>query len=120
MSILNVSPREASSALAKKVRAYVGLCGPHYLPLESGTMTGNETFTQENCIFVKDPGGASRTLNPRSGETFPAGTMMIVINTADAAESITFDSSGLNQAVAQNERGIFIYDGSNWRKVLTA
>lgn len=117
MSHLNLPYGESKSAFAKKIRAYVGLMGPHYLPVSTGTMTGNETFTQKNCVFVKDPGGANRTLNPASGVTFPQGTMMYVINTADASESITFDSSGLNQAVAQNQRGIFTYDGSDWRKV---
>lgn len=79
-------------------------------------MTGNETFNcDDGPIFVVDPGGANRTLNP-SGQFPPM--QITVINTADAAETITFDSSGVNQAIAQNERAIFVYDGAGgWIKV---
>jgi len=80
------------------------------------TMSGNETFSPgDGNLFIKDPGGAGRNFNP-SG-TFQALTRIEVINTADAAETITFDSAGLNQAIAQNERGAFAYDGSDWYKI---
>lgn len=78
-----------------------------------GAMSGNETFAAgDGNLFIKDPDGAGRNFNP-SG-TFAALTRIEVINTADGAETITFDSAGLNQAIAQNERGIFAYDGSDW------
>jgi hypothetical protein len=51
-----------------------------------------------------------------SGE-FPDAFQITVINTADDAEAITFDSAGLNQAIAQDERGIFVFDGTTWLKV---
>ncbi len=80
------------------------------------TMTGAETFTiKDGSIFIKDPGGAARTFNP-SG-TFPPFYQVTVINTADAAEPITFDSTGLNLSIAQNQRGIFAYSGTDWLKV---
>jgi len=82
---------------------------------EVGTMTGNETFyPTEGNVFIKDPAG-NRNFNPVG--TFQAGAVVYVINTADAAETITFDSAGLNQAIAQNERGIFAFDGTDWLKV---
>lgn len=83
---------------------------------EVGTMTGDETFTLgDGNIFIKDPGGNNRTFNP-SG-TFPALTEIVVINTADASENISFDSTGLNETIGQNQRGWFVFDGSNWRKI---
>lgn len=82
---------------------------------DNQTMTGNETFilTQGN-IFIRDPDG-NRNFNP-SG-TFKALYQVTVVNTADAAETITFDSAGLNQTIAQNERGIFVFDGTDWLKI---
>ncbi len=83
---------------------------------KSETLAANGTFTlNDGFIHIIDPGGASRNYNP-SG-TFPTYFTLILINIADAAETLTFDSSGLNQAVAQNQRGIFSFDGTNWRKV---
>jgi hypothetical protein len=81
------------------------------------TMTGHETFTaKDGNVFSKDPNG-DRNFNPTG--TFVAYHMVILINRAGGAETITFDATvgGLNQAVAQNQRGIFIYDGSSWVKV---
>jgi hypothetical protein len=81
------------------------------------TLSGARTFEiGEAKTYVIDPGGAARNFNPRA-VTWPMINELILINTADNAETITFDSLGLNQAVAQNERGIFVYDGSNWLKV---
>jgi hypothetical protein len=86
---------------------------------ETSIMTGNETFKiHQGHVFIKDPGGAGRTFNPNTSvNPFPIGFQVTVVNTADAAETITFDSTVLNQAIAQGERGIFVYDGTNWRKV---
>ena len=81
---------------------------------EVDTMTGNETFAWgDGNVFIKDPGGAARNLNP-SGY-FPEGTEITVINTADAAEDITFDSGTLACPVHQNQRAVFVYDGSAWQ-----
>lgn len=80
------------------------------------TMTGGENFRyRDGGYFEKDPGGSSRIFNP-SG-TFPAGHRVEVVNTANAAETITFDSGGIAQAITQNQRGIFRYNGTAWVKV---
>lgn len=79
----------------------------------STTLTGNGTFTMNTGLVHKvDPGGSARNYDP-SG-TFPPWSIVILINAADAAETITFDSEGLNQAVARYERGIFVFDGTDW------
>jgi len=84
--------------------------------LTKSTMTGDETFTRaDSNIFIKDPGGADRTFNP-SG-TFEAGHIVWLLNIADAAEKITFDSSGLAYDVLQGAGCAFIYDGSSWRRL---
>jgi len=83
-----------------------------------GTMSDNETFeADDGTVFIRDPGGAARNFNP-TNTYFLDGTIITLINIADAAETITFDSAGLNQAVAQNERGIFAYHKTDgWLKV---
>lgn len=81
------------------------------------TLSGDRTFEiGEARTFVIDPGGAARNFSPRV-VTWPRINELILINTADGAETITFDVLGLNQAVAQNERGIFVFDGTSWLKV---
>lgn len=76
----------------------------------------SQTFTQaDGRVFKVDPGGSAINFNP-SG-SFSSWWQITVINAADAAETITFDSNGLAQAVNQNERGIFVYDGSAWLKI---
>lgn len=82
----------------------------------TGIMTGNEVFNAlSGNVFVKDPNGIARNFNPLG--VFQNGHLIILVNTASDATAITFDSTGLNQAVAQNQRGIFVYDGTAWRKV---
>jgi hypothetical protein len=77
------------------------------------TMSGHETFAPtDGHVFWRDPDGANRNFNP-SG-TFIRGHVICLFNTADAAENITFDSAGLAQDISQNERGIFVYNGSSW------
>ncbi len=76
-------------------------------------MTGHETFEAiDGHTFWRDPGGANRNFNP-SG-TFLRGHRIVLINTANDSEAITFDSTTLAQAVNQNERAIFEYGGSAW------
>jgi len=83
---------------------------------KTATLSDHGTFTSDDGkIHSVDPGGAARNYNP-SGE-FKDWYEIVVINTADAAETITFDSTDLSEAIAQNERGIFVYDGTNWLKV---
>jgi hypothetical protein len=83
---------------------------------EVGIMIGNEVFgPTDGNVFIKDPGGSDRNFDP-SG-TFATATLVILVNTADGPETITFDSSGISQGVGQNECGIFVYGGSNWEVV---
>ncbi len=85
--------------------------------VETDDGSGTRTFEiGEFKTIVIDPNGGGINLNPRA-VTWPRVNELIVVNTANAAETITFDSTGLNQAIAQSERGIFVYDGSNWLKV---
>ena len=78
-----------------------------------GAMSGPEVFKLGyGEIFFRDPDGSARDFNP-SGE-FPAGFKIDLINTATVPETITFDSTSLNQAVAQNERLRAGYTGTAW------
>ena len=77
------------------------------------TMTGNETpaYVQGySTINHLDPGGADRTFNPTA--SFPAGYEMVVINTGE--EIVTFDSTGLGQAVGPGQKITFYFDGTSW------
>lgn len=63
--------------------------------------------------------GAALTFNPDSAGnvgTFPAGYEVVLVNLS-GTYTITFNSAGLNQAVTAGQRGIFVYDGTAWRKV---
>jgi hypothetical protein len=63
--------------------------------------------------------GAALNFNPTSAGdlgTFPAGYEVVLVNLS-GTYTITFDSAGLNQAVTAGQRGIFVYDGTAWRKV---
>lgn len=68
-------------------------------------------------INVFDPGGAGRNLelpaNPREGQ------MHIIINAADAAETITLQDSAGNalapaSTIAQNKRALVVFVGGKW------
>lgn len=82
------------------------------------TLSGHATFTKNDIgqtgrhIFFVDPGGANRNYNP-SGD-FLDITILTIINTADAAETITFDSTGIAVGINQNGWGKFAYNGSEW------
>lgn len=65
----------------------------------------------EGDLFLIDPNG---NVNYNPTGTFPTGARLTLINTAGDAETITFDSAGLNQAVAQNKRATFAYSGTAW------
>lgn len=85
--------------------------------VETDDGSGTRTFEiGEFKTIVIDPNGGNINLNPRV-VTWPMINELIVVNTANAAETITFDSAGLNQAINQNERAVFVFDGSNWLKV---
>lgn len=83
------------------------------------TLSANATLTcGEAATYIFDPGGANRNLTWRTA-TYPAGYLVTIINTADAAENLQFDANGINVTVAQNKTAIFGYTGSAWRQVTT-
>jgi hypothetical protein len=83
---------------------------------QTKTLTDNYTiYPGYSGVYTLDPGGAHRNIVCSSG--FRQGSVVFIVNTADAAENLMFDSAGINLAVGQNQRGIFSYDGSVWKKV---
>lgn len=78
----------------------------------TSTMSGNETFTQyQGSYFLLDPNGSDRNFDP-SG-TFRVGTIVNVKHTG-GANTVTFDSGGIAQAITTAQFGEFIFDGTNW------
>lgn len=80
------------------------------------TLGGHGTFaTGEGSIYFITPSN-NFNYNPYAMQ-FPTGETITIVNLAAGANTITFDSTGLNQAVAQNKRGIFTFDGTAWRLI---
>lgn len=80
-------------------------------------LTGNTTFYQgEGSTLFIDPNGGHRNYNPAG--TFGAGYTVTLVNTADAAENLVFDSAGINVTVGQAKCCIFTYTGAAWRQVV--
>lgn len=87
-----------------------GVSGP-------SVMSGTETFRVGDArTFIRDTGGSARILNPSapSNETFTAGYEVEVVNIG--AQTITFDSTGIAQAVTAGQTGKFTFTGSAWKK----
>lgn len=87
------------------------------------TLAANKTLAVDDALVqVLDPGGGARTLtlpDPANvdGEDNGDGLLFIVINTADAAESITVNdhnASAVGSTVDQNGIGIFIAFEGAW------
>lgn len=70
-----------------------------------------------NLHFV-DPGG---NVNYEPVGTFHDGQVIIIVNTAGSAQTLTIDSMVLALAVAQNQRAIIVYRGdtATWVKIYT-
>lgn len=89
------------------------------------TLTGNRTLTfaeiDQYAIWLLDPGGAGRDLTLPS-ESTSVGHIVIVVNTADAAEVITIkNSSGTAVCTpTQAETAIVFCDGSDWQGIVGA
>ena len=74
----------------------------------------NQTFTfDSDQVFILT---ASTTINLNPSGTFPPGHAVFV--SVPSGSTVTFDSTGLNTAVAAGDAVMFAYDGSNWKKVL--
>jgi len=75
-------------------------------------LSSNTTFSPEDGnVFKLTTDGNDYNFNPTG--TFAPWTQITVIN-ADNTNTITFDSTGLNQVINPGQRAIFIYDGNNW------
>jgi hypothetical protein len=76
----------------------------------------NQTFTfDSDQIFVLTP---STTINLNPSGTFPPGHAVFV--SVPSGSTVTFDSTGLNSGVVATEASMFVYDGSNWKKVMVS
>ena len=88
---------------------------------KSITLSDNGTFTRQDIgptlerTFHIDPGGTNRNYNP-SG-SFADWTIITIENTADAAETITFDSAGIAVQISQGNSSSFQYNGSAWVEI---
>jgi len=90
------------------------LLGPTYVNVSSPS--SNQTFTMgSNRIFVLTP---STTINLNPSGTFPQGYMVFV--DVPSGSTVTFDSSGVNTAIASGTGAVFAYSGSAWKKVLSS
>jgi len=78
-------------------------------------LSGNKTLVVTDYMlqFI-DPAGARNVTLP--AEASSAGLMFIIVNTANAAETITVkdDAAGTVVTVAQNYRAICFCDGTTW------
>ncbi len=104
-SMLYYSRKDASNR-------HTHLLGPTNINVSSPS--GNLTFTfDSDQVFVLT---ASTTINLNPSGTFPPGHTVFV--SVPSGSTVTFDSSGLNQAIAAGNALMFAYDGSNWKRVL--
>lgn len=77
--------------------------------------SGNSTFTQySGSIHFVTP---SASINYNPSGSFRTGHSVWIVNKS-GANTITFDSSGLNSTVGTNARSLFVYDGTNWLKLV--
>lgn len=83
------------------------------------TLAATKTLTDTDApIQYLDPGGAGRDVNlPAEAANNHAFT---IINTADAAETLTVkdDTPSTVLAIAQNQAGLYISDGTTWKGYL--
>lgn len=77
--------------------------------------SANQTFKFDSPnIWILTP-GAAINLNPTG--VFPHGHVVDVRNEQGSGNTVTFDSTGLNQTVADGQSGRFVYDGTSWAKL---
>lgn len=86
------------------------------------TLTGTRVLTEAevvaNTVFTFDPGGAGRNVDLPTASTALAGQILLIHNSADAAEVITIRASSGGATVctpAQNEAAIVWCTGTTWR-----
>ena len=82
------------------------------------TMSASRTFkTTEGNYFLLDADGSNRNFNPTGSETWQVGASVTICNTSSGGEIIYFDAAGLNSVIAQDNIGVFIYNGASWVKL---
>lgn len=93
---------------------------PRVLKMPGGvrieTLTGAETWTLKNSQWnFLDPGGSGRTITLPEEETND-GLWYMIINTADAAETLTInnDAAAAVITIGQNEGAIVACNGTAW------
>jgi parallel beta-helix repeat protein len=85
---------------------------------QTKTLAGAYTvYPGYSGVYFLDPGGAHRNIVCSSG--FKQGSVILIVNKADAAENLVFDSAGIAETVGQNESGIFAFDGTIWSKIFS-
>ncbi len=86
------------------------------------TLTGATTLALPLApIYSLDPGGAGRNLT-MPDEASSKGVITTIINTADAAETITVKSSAAATVgvIDQNEGAVAVCDGVRWKIMVNA
>ena len=81
--------------------------------ITSATLTGNYTPTLSinvRYVFILDTGGADRNVNP----VVTVGNKYECVIYNAGSETITFDSTGIAQAVAPGNKISFYYNGTTW------
>ena len=88
--------------------------------LSGGTVTATlaaaYTMPDNGVMYILDPGGAHRDVILPDTADFE-GRMLVVINTADAAENLNVretTAGTIRAAVAQNEQAFLFSDGARW------
>lgn len=85
----------------------------------SETLSGDRTLTLSEIdqynLWAFDPGGAGRNVDLPVEESSD-GAVLLIANTADAAEVLTVRDDGTNTIVTptQNEAALVWCDGSSW------
>ena len=79
------------------------------------TTAANQTFTFDGYNIWIITATAPLNLDPVVAADFPPGH---IIEVRAITSTVTFDSLGLNEAVAAGRYGRFVYDGTNWNKLL--
>lgn len=90
--------------------------GPDRLRSVNGNSALTFKFDGANHFFLTPTG--THNLNP-SG-VFPPGHTVMVSNASTGSNDITFDSTGLNNSVIPQTCSVFVYDGANWRRIMSS
>lgn len=88
-----------------------------FFGVNTETLAATRVIDPDDAILqYLDPGGAGRNVD-LPAEANARGQMFLIVNTADAAENLTVrnDAAGTIGVVGQNEMGMFVCNGTDWR-----